>query len=140
MLRKTTPRTWLLGFLLAAATLGVASQLVSIEVCPDVSLAPANPVIPTHPTHGIQTKNETLMPVSLDMVTEISRAVAAEQEEDVERVTIASTSAEADRVELLVTPGPHPWESRRFMLNLSRRPPITFERQLRARLQELRRP
>ena len=78
------------------------------------------------------------MLVSLDLVEKISRAVAAEQNPHVERITIASTSAEAHRVELLVTLGQYPFEQRRFLLNLSRKEPAAFERQLRAKLLEVR--
>lgn len=77
------------------------------------------------------------MPVSLDVVAQISRAVAAEHNPYVERIAIASTSAEAHRVELLVTLGRHP-EQRRLLLNLSREEPAAFERQLRAKLFEVR--
>jgi hypothetical protein len=78
------------------------------------------------------------MPVSLDLVEKISRAVAAEQNPHVEHITIVSTSAEAHRVELLVTLGRAPLEQRRFLLNLSRHEPAAFERQLRAELFEVR--
>jgi len=79
------------------------------------------------------------MPVSLDVVTQISRAVAAEQNPHVEGITVASTSADAHRVELLVTLGRSPFEQRRLLLNLSRTESTTFERQLRAKLQEFQR-
>jgi hypothetical protein len=77
------------------------------------------------------------MPVSLDVVAEISRAVAA-QNPYIERITVASTSAEGHRVELLVTLGQYPFEQRHLLLNLSRKESAIFERQLRARLQEVR--
>jgi hypothetical protein len=77
------------------------------------------------------------MPVSLDVVAEISRAVAA-QNPNIERITVASTSAEGHRVELLVTLGQYPFEQRHLLLNLSRKESAIFERQLRARLQEVR--
>ena len=75
------------------------------------------------------------MPVSLDLVEAISQAVAAEEGLNVQRITVASTSAESHRVELLVTLG-HPSELRRILLNLNRKEPATFERQLRAKLHE----
>ena len=78
------------------------------------------------------------MSVSLDMVAQISRAVAAEQPKDVERITVASTSAESDRVEVLVKLAENLFEPRHLLLNLSRKEPATFERQLRAKLQEVR--
>ena len=77
------------------------------------------------------------MSVSLDMVTAISRAVAAEEGLDVQRITVASTDAEAHRVELLVTLVRPPFEPRRVLLNLSRKEPAAFERQLRAKLYEI---
>lgn len=79
------------------------------------------------------------MPLSLDVVARISRSVAAEQGPHVERITVASTSAEARRVELLVTLAPWPFQPRRLLLNLSRNEPVAFERQLRAKLHEVRR-
>ena len=79
------------------------------------------------------------MPVSLDVVAQISRAVAAEQNPQIERITVASTSAEAHRVELLVTLGRSPFEQRRLLFNLSRKESATFERQLRAKLEEVQR-
>ena len=80
------------------------------------------------------------MLVSLDLVEAISRAVAAEENMGVERVTVASTSAEAHRVELLVTLVRHPFERCRVLLNLSREEPVAFEQQLRAKLHEMRSP
>jgi len=79
------------------------------------------------------------MSLSLDVVAQISGAVAAEQGPHVERITIASTSGEDDRVELLVTVAQYGYARRRLMLNLSRKEPAAFERQLRARLDEVRR-
>ena len=76
------------------------------------------------------------MAVSLDLVVAISQAVAAEESLNVQLITVASTSAESQRVELLVTLGRHPSELRRILLNLSRKEPATFERQLRAKLHE----
>jgi len=77
------------------------------------------------------------MPVSLDLVVAISRAVAAEEGLNVQLITVASTSAEAHRVELLVTLMRIPFEPRRVLLNLSRKEPAIFERQLRAKLHEV---
>lgn len=77
------------------------------------------------------------MPVSLDVIAQISRVVAAETDL-VDLIIVASTSAEANRVELLVTLARRDIHSRRVLLNLSRREPAVFERQLRARLHELR--
>jgi hypothetical protein len=79
------------------------------------------------------------MSLSLDVVAQITRAVAAEQSPHVERIIIASTSGEANRVELLVTLAQYGCVRRRLMLNLSRKEPAVFERQLRARLDEVRR-
>jgi hypothetical protein len=79
------------------------------------------------------------MSLSLDVVAQITRAVAAEQSPHVERITIASTSGEHERVEVLVTLVQHGYTRRRVMLNLSRKEPAAFERQLRARLNEVRR-
>jgi hypothetical protein len=79
------------------------------------------------------------MPVPLDVVATISGAVAAEHP-PVERITIASTNAGAHRVELLVILRPYPFEPRRLLLNLSRKDPAAFERQLRAKLNEIHRP
>jgi hypothetical protein len=79
------------------------------------------------------------MPVSLDDVAMISGAVAAEQSPHVDRITVASTCAESHRVELLVVLGQSPYEQHRLMLNLSRKEPAGFERQLRAKLTEARR-
>ncbi len=80
------------------------------------------------------------MLVSLDLVEAISRAVAAEANTDVERITVASTSAEAHRVELLVTLVRRPYERCRVLLNLNREEPAAFEQQLRAKLHEIRSP
>jgi hypothetical protein len=77
------------------------------------------------------------MPVSLEEIASISGAVAAEENPSVERITIASTSAEAHRVELLVIIGRYPFEQRRHLLNLRRKDPAAFERQLRAKLNEI---
>jgi hypothetical protein len=80
------------------------------------------------------------MSLSLDVVAQITRAVAAEQSPHVERITIASTSGDGDRVELLVTLAQYGRNVRRYlMLNLSRKEPAAFERQLRTRLDEVRR-
>lgn len=78
------------------------------------------------------------MPVSLDDVATISRAVVAEQSPEVERITIVSTSADGHRVELLVRLGKYRVEQPRFLLNVSRQEPAAFERQLRAKLREVR--
>lgn len=80
------------------------------------------------------------MPVSLDVVAAISRAVAADEHLHVELITVASTSAEAHRVELLVTLVRRPFEPCRLLLNLSRKEPAAFERQLRAKLRAVRNP
>jgi hypothetical protein len=80
------------------------------------------------------------MAVSLNAVAAISRAVADEQNSNVERITVASVSAEANRVELLVTLAAHPFEARRVLLNLDRKEPVAFERQLRAKLHRVLNP
>jgi hypothetical protein len=80
------------------------------------------------------------MSVSLDAVVAISRAVAAEENPNVERITVASASAEANRVELLVTLAQHLFEPHRVLLNLDRKEPAAFERQLRAKLQQVLNP
>jgi len=67
------------------------------------------------------------MAVSLDDVAQISRAVVAEAGFDVSLVTVASSSADAHRVELLVTLGRSPQERRQFLLNLSRQGAAIFE-------------
>ena len=77
------------------------------------------------------------MSVSLDLVMAISRAVAVEEGLNVQGITVASSNAEAHRVELLVTLVRLPFESRRVLLNLSRKEPAIFERQLRAKLHEI---
>jgi hypothetical protein len=77
------------------------------------------------------------MSVSLDLVTAISRAVAAEEGLDVQLINVASTNAEAHRVELLMTLARPSFEPRRVLLNLSRKEPAAFERQLRAKLHEI---
>jgi hypothetical protein len=77
------------------------------------------------------------MSVSLDLVTSISRAVAAETGLDVQLITVASANAEAHRVELLITFVRPSFEARRILLNLSRKEPAAFERQLRAKLYEI---
>jgi hypothetical protein len=79
------------------------------------------------------------MSLSLDVVAQITRAVAAEQSPHVERIVIASTSGEGSRVESLVTLAEYGCVRRDLMLNLSRKEPAVFERQLRARLDEVRR-
>jgi hypothetical protein len=80
------------------------------------------------------------MSVSLDAVAAISRAVAADEDRKVERITVASVSAEANRVELLVILAPPAFEPRRVLLNLNRKEPVAFERQLRAKLHEVLNP
>ena len=77
------------------------------------------------------------MSISLDVVAQITRALAAKAGPDVTQITIASASADTHRVELLVTLARSPFEPRRVMLNLSRRDRVIFERQLWAQLQQV---
>ena len=77
------------------------------------------------------------MSLSLDVVAQISRTVAGEQSPHVERITIASSSGENGRVELLVTLARYCYARRHLMLNLSRKEePAAFERHLRVRVDE----
>jgi hypothetical protein len=76
--------------------------------------------------------------MSLDSatITELSRTIAADYDDELEVVGVAATQGGSDRVELLVSMA-HPNDGRRVrMLNLTRTKEADFERDLRNRLSE----
>jgi hypothetical protein len=76
------------------------------------------------------------MSIPLDVVANISRAVAAERGARIEHVTIASADAESARVELLFALKGCPVEPCHILINLSRDEPKALEEQLRMKLTE----
>ena len=76
------------------------------------------------------------MTVSLDVVTRITAAVAAERSKTVDAITIASADAESGRVELLVALAGCNAEPCRILLNIDRKEPEALEAELRSRLAE----
>jgi hypothetical protein len=76
------------------------------------------------------------MALSLDMVTEISRAVVAEQTPALQVVNVASSDGGSGRVELLITVVGCHAEPCRLLLNLSRMEQRRFEHDLRIKLRD----
>jgi hypothetical protein len=76
------------------------------------------------------------MTVSLDDVTRIIAAVAAERSTAVDAITIASADAESGRVELLVALAGCSAEPCRILLNIDRKQPEALEAELRSKLAE----
>jgi hypothetical protein len=74
--------------------------------------------------------------VPLDVVAQITRAVAAEHDPGIDVVVVSSTSGDGLRVEVLVTLTGTELDRSRLLLNLSRHEPAAVERQFRARLKE----
>lgn len=74
--------------------------------------------------------------VSLDVVTRITAALAAEQSKTIDAITIASADAESGRVELLVALAGCNAEPCRILLNVDRKQPEALEAELRSKLAE----
>ena len=74
--------------------------------------------------------------VSLDVVTRITAAVAAERSKTIDAITIASADAESGRVELLVALAGCSAEPCRILLNIDRKQPQALEAELRLKLTE----
>ena len=76
------------------------------------------------------------MPLSLDAITQISRAVAREHRRDLEIMGVTSTEGGSDRVELLIAiKGCHEGPCR-LSLNLNRSDGQDFETELKGKLDE----
>ena len=76
------------------------------------------------------------MTVSLDIVTRITAALAAEWSNQIDAITVASADAESGRVELLVALAGCSAEPCRILLNIDRKQPQALEAELRSKLTE----
>lgn len=76
------------------------------------------------------------MTVSIDTVTRITAALAAERSDTIDAITVASADAESGRVELLVALADCTVEPCRILLNIDRKRPEALEAELRSKLTE----
>ena len=74
--------------------------------------------------------------VSIEIVTRITAAVAAERSDTIDAITVASADAESGRVELLVALADCSVEPCRILINIDRKRPEALEAELRSKLTE----
>jgi hypothetical protein len=76
------------------------------------------------------------MPVDLDTLAALSRAVVNEQRPGLDVVTVTTTEGGIARAEVLVTIAGCHTEPCRFLINVSRADDAQFEREFRSKLRE----